>query len=357
MQKNGIASLAIAIIVALIALSGIAAYSITHRSFLKEAPATQNEPGIAQPENKSSPAPLATGDRGQASPSVSTTLPPTSKTESNTPQPLPADAGNTGAQNSAAPTIQIPPPSSATTTTQPAIVPSVIATTANPPVKITTTTPFNTLPLGAMQLFKCGDPISFVYRNATVTYGTVKSPATGACWLDRNLGAARSAQNLNDAQAYGDLFQWGRPSDGHQSRFSATTTVRSATDIPGHNKFIVATGVPYDWQTTPNYALWQGVNGKNNPCPPGWRIPTKDEWIAEQSAIDFLKLTTCGDRNANDYGRISEGGSDGYYWSSTPANAANAGILVWDFYINHYNDTFIKMCARDGGSAVRCIKD
>ena len=366
MQKNGIASIAIAIIVALIALGSIATYSLTRHFLSKDITTSQNEPAnSAQSGDISSPAPLAANNNGQqALPSASTKSPQISQTGSSTSQPLPSGVQNSSGQNSGAGTVQTPPPPLTTpptapssVTTQPTTTLNIATTTTIPPVAITTTTPLNTLPLGAIQLFKCGDAVSFVYRNATVTYGTVKSPTTGACWLDRNLGAARVAQSLNDAQAYGDLFQWGRPSDGHQSRASATTTIRSTTDTPGHNKFIVANGIPYDWQTTPNYALWQGVNGKNNPCPPGWRIPTKDEWTAEQSAIDFLKLTTGGDRNANDYGRIGEVGSGGYYWSSTPANSANAGILVWDLYINHYNTTFMEMSARDGGDLVRCIKD
>ena len=48
--------------------------------------------------------------------------------------------------------------------------------------------------------------------------------------------------------------------------------------------------------------LWQGVNGYNNPCPTGFRIPTSAEWQAEintwGSVTDLynnpLKLTRGG---------------------------------------------------------------
>lgn len=34
--------------------------------------------------------------------------------------------------------------------------------------------------------------------------------ATGRVWMDRNLGASSVATSSNDAEAYGDLYQWGR---------------------------------------------------------------------------------------------------------------------------------------------------
>jgi hypothetical protein len=46
----------------------------------------------------------------------------------------------------------------------------------------------------------------------------VLNPATGKTWMDRNLGAAQLATASNDVAAYGDLYQWGRFSDGHQCR-------------------------------------------------------------------------------------------------------------------------------------------
>ena len=46
--------------------------------------------------------------------------------------------------------------------------------------------------------------------------GVVTNPATGRTWMDRNLGASRVATGNTDAEAYGDLYQWGRAADGHQ---------------------------------------------------------------------------------------------------------------------------------------------
>ena len=135
----------------------------------------------------------------------------------------------------------------------------------------------------------CGDPITFTYNDETVTYGTISKTYNegtdtefALCWMDRNLGATRPAQSSADADAYGDLFQWGRLSDGHQDRGSTATSTLSATDVPGHGDFITVSDSPYDWRAGQNNNLWQGGENDNNPCPPGWRVPTEAELEAER---------------------------------------------------------------------------
>ena len=54
-----------------------------------------------------------------------------------------------------------------------------------------------------------------IVHNEKVYY-VVKSPYTKRHWLDRNLGASRVCISHNDKQCYGDYFQWGRSSDGHE---------------------------------------------------------------------------------------------------------------------------------------------
>jgi len=66
----------------------------------------------------------------------------------------------------------------------------------------------------------------------------VTNPTTGKIWMDRNLGATQVATSSTDAASYGDLYQWGRRSDGHQCRTSATTATLSSTDTPAHGNFI-----------------------------------------------------------------------------------------------------------------------
>lgn len=131
----------------------------------------------------------------------------------------------------------------------------------------------------------------------------------GQCWKDRNLGAVRVAQSMDDSLAFGDLYQWGRLGDGHQNRTipaggPGISDVISGTDVPGHSDFIYTSGVPYDWRNPANGNLWQGIGGVNNPCPQGFRIPTEAEfererasWTSNDTAGAFnspLKLPTAG---------------------------------------------------------------
>lgn len=208
----------------------------------------------------------------------------------------------------------------------------------------------------------CGGSVTFNYKGSIVTYGTVYNPATGRCWMDRNLGASQVATAYNDANAYGDLFQWGRLDDGHQTRTSGTTTTLSSTDVPGHSNFIKAPASPYDWRSPQNNNLWQGVSGTNNPCPSGWRIPTDTEWDTERLSwsqqnyygayASPLKLTPAGRRDFGD-GSFYGVGSVGYYWSSTVlSDANNARLLNFDSSNAYMNGYF-----RAYGFSVRCLKD
>lgn len=209
--------------------------------------------------------------------------------------------------------------------------------------------------------YACDDSVTFTYKGSSVTYGIVESQ--GECWMDRNLGASRKATAYNDSLSYGDLFQWGRLDDGHQTRTSGKTTTLSTTDVPGHSNFIYGqTSGPYDWRNPQNDNLWQGVSGINNPCPSGWRLPTRAEWDTERlswSSNDWgdgaftspLKLTAAGYRNYSD-ASLGGMGSYGYYWSSTVIATA-AGYLDLSTWAGAYT----MGTARPRGFSVRCIKD
>ncbi len=187
----------------------------------------------------------------------------------------------------------------------------------------------------------------------------VTNPITGKTWMDRNLGAVQVATGSTDSLAYGDLYQWGRFADGHQCRNSATTTTLSTTDQPGHGDFIIGMGNPWDWRSPQNDNLWQGVNGVNNPCPIGYRMPTEAElnaerlnWISNDAAGAFaspLKLTMAGFRYAS-YGSLGFVGSRGRYWSSTISGPPSLGLYFTSTNadMNNYY--------RAHGFSVRCLK-
>ncbi len=205
--------------------------------------------------------------------------------------------------------------------------------------------------------------------------GTVASPAdtvvvmvawpdtvisqTGRIWMDRNLGASRVAISYNDELAYGDYYQWGRYNDGHEKKTSGTTETRSSTDDPGHGDFITS----IDWRETRNNNLWQGVSGTNNPCPPGFRLPTEselsaelDQWGAGKLFDGFwspLKIVMAGWRN-NSTATITSVNSYAYLWTSTVRpNGDPYAFIVGSKYA--FAETIT--APRGDGKSVRCIMD
>ncbi|RLD60208.1 MAG: hypothetical protein DRJ01_10060 [Bacteroidetes bacterium] len=189
---------------------------------------------------------------------------------------------------------------------------------------------------------------------------TVTNPTTGKIWMDRNLGATQVATSSTDAAAYGDLYQWGRGTDGHQIRTSATTSSLSSNDDPGHGNFILAPNSPYDWRSPQNDNLWQGVSGVNNPCPTGYRIPTEAELDAERASWSSndaagayaspLKLPVAGLRDSSN-GSLNVVGSGGFYWSSTINGTSSYSLRFGS------GNAYMGSDRRAYGFSVRCIKD
>ncbi len=212
------------------------------------------------------------------------------------------------------------------------------------------------------------DEFNFVVLSDQVPSGLldteIYSPSTGKIWMDRNLGASREATSSLDDEAYGDLYQWGRAADEHQIAANGTNTPASGitptlalSSTPGHGDFITST--TFDWLSTPDNTLWQGVSGTNNPCPSLYRLPTDAEWAAEiatwspqdaAGAFTSLKLTVAGLRRDSD-GSLADVGIYGNYWSSD--RAANVGSNIY------FDSSSNSMSSenRSDGLSVRCIKN
>lgn len=206
-----------------------------------------------------------------------------------------------------------------------------------------------------------------IYDGSTYVYLPVT--ANGKTWLNNNLGANYANKNhanfapgtqataSNDAHAYGGLYQWGRGSDGHESHSSNITTTRSAGDDPGHGDYIYNTG---DWRSSSNSTLWQGVNGTNNPCPTGYRVPTISELDdsglgitnATTALSSPLKLPQSGYR-AYQTGSVGALGSTGtgYYWASS-INSSRSRNISFNSSAAGPSTSY-----RSYGFSVRCIKD
>lgn len=189
----------------------------------------------------------------------------------------------------------------------------------------------------------------------------VTNPSTGKTWMDRNLGATQAATSSTDENSYGDLFQWGRSADGHQLRTSSTTSTLSSTDQPSNGDFILIQNAPCDWRSPENTNLWQGVDGVNNPCPSGYRLPTNTElneerlsWGNDNNATGAfaspLKLPMAGGRNVGN-GSLSTVGTFGHYWTSTVSSTKSLILGIAS------NNAGMGTYLRASGASVRCLKD
>lgn len=203
--------------------------------------------------------------------------------------------------------------------------------------------------------------------SALVTVGTpTVTSSTGRIWMDRNLGATRVATSATDTESFGDLYQWGRGTDGHQLRTSNVINTLSPSSQPGHGDFIYDPNSPYfgEWQSTPFITtLWQGVTGINNPCPSGFRLPTQSEFEAEAQTFttpdavgafnSILKLPNASRRDF--MGNPAYPGVSGY-WTST-LFASDPTAFVYSNDVSIIPAPIVSNTIRSIGSSVRCIKD
>ena len=222
----------------------------------------------------------------------------------------------------------------------------------------------NTAGGAASPLFVCGtSTVSFIYNGTSVTYGTVSKTYSGVtkCWLDRNLGATQVATSTTDVPSKGHYFQLGRGDDGHQLLDSNITSTRIVFGIASSD-WVRGNTNPSNWLTVNNNTLWQGVNGINNPCPTGFRVPTKDELTAEISSWSpsgntgaynsTLKFPGTGFRRANESYYNIHWTTKVMLWSSTIGNSTTE---AWDW--DGENNVWYSNAFRNQGYMVRCNKN
>ena len=197
----------------------------------------------------------------------------------------------------------------------------------------------------------------FNFTTSKFNFGTVVG-ANNRIWMDRNLGAT-TATTSYDQDAKGWLYQWGRGNDGHQVPYTyGSINTLSNSDNPAHSSFIYAENSPNNWRSPANDLLWQGGDGKNNPCPSGFRVPTVAEWEAEIKSWQYatnlggflstLKLVPTGHRNGPS--TIINMTTTGYYWASDVAGDKSS-LLFFDG-----TQASITTLPRFMGLACRCIK-
>lgn len=196
--------------------------------------------------------------------------------------------------------------------------------------------------------------------------------ADGHAWLQQNMGAVEVATGTNGPQSYGDLYQWGRWTDGHQSRTSATA---QASVLANNNPVGLGAGSPLfyigadpnGWWGIGNFTdSWEGASAHANngidPCTaigPGWQLPAQGDWtniLAHEGIIDAttalgsnLRLPLAGSRDGQT-GTLINAGQFGNYWCSTPSGAYAKDLTIGSGFVNADDDAL-----RSYGMSVRCL--
>jgi hypothetical protein len=233
-----------------------------------------------------------------------------------------------------------------------------------------------------------------------IVYTTVRL-GDGSVWLQQNLGSSRVATAADDVQSYGDLYQWGRWTDGHEKRTPVfSRTITAAEPNPNNPDGLIkqwgSNVNPFYYGSTNQTWWWQYSAGNltdsllaatpssataNNGCDPcrlllggTWRMPTYSDFngivsnapvtgvaiINKASAFSsYLKLSLGGYR-AKESTSLMSVGQSGYFWSST-ANAPSflgATVLSGSFQTGVFADQArVSNDSRGLGYAVRCKKD
>jgi len=171
----------------------------------------------------------------------------------------------------------------------------------------------------------------------------------GVFWATRNVDMPGTfAANWEDA---GMFYQWNR-----KIGWSSTNPMVNSNGGTTWNNSI------------PTGTTWEKAN---DPCPTGWRVPTKEEleslvnagsqWTTIYgvkgrifgSGVASLFLPAAGSRYSYD-GTLGNVGSNGYYWSSSPRPDFSKGA-----YNVHFSEGNANMggYTRSFGHSVRCVAE
>lgn len=196
--------------------------------------------------------------------------------------------------------------------------------------------------------------------------------ADGNAWTMQNLGASRAALAMNDTASYGNYYQWGRWTDGHElpNSTAVPATVLAPNDPSGlgagspdfyHGVY------PNDWWSSgAGTDTWQGntataTNGID-PCSAlgaGWQLPTANDWSVVLTAEGVtgtasafssnLRIPVAGYREGQN-ATVINAGLYASYWSSTTSGAYAKDLQILVFAVNPTDDGY-----RSHGSCLRCL--
>ncbi len=185
-------------------------------------------------------------------------------------------------------------------------------------------------------------------------------------FMCHNLGAANTGANplTPGWEINGGYWQWGRLAQAAAGPTGSGSSQSNSGNVGG-------------WNTThaDNGSWTDNSKTSNDPCPAGFRIPTKTQWdgVVANNTItytgtnwssgatnystgirlgDNLFLPAAGTRNGIT-GALFDRGLTGFYWSSTELGSVNA----WDLRFNNGSVSTQSNFRRADGFSVRCIAE
>ncbi|MCT4221344.1 hypothetical protein HZP43_03065 [Elizabethkingia anophelis] len=208
-----------------------------------------------------------------------------------------------------------------------------------------------------INLIKCG---AYVGPNT--------NPANYKEFMCHNLGADTSADPFAASAAiHGAKYQWGAQTDEAGRYVSQSVDQSNSGTIAG-------------WNTggKPNGSWSDTSKTDNDPCPPGYRVPTRAQWQAvidnnnvervgspwsgsstnyttalyfiNPSKVRTLMLPAAGFRSISN-GELGSRGSFGYYWSSSETTS------IANYLSFASSSVFVSNNSRAFGFSVRCVAE
>ncbi|MEY3368879.1 MAG: hypothetical protein RI973_2034 [Bacteroidota bacterium] len=205
-----------------------------------------------------------------------------------------------------------------------------------------------------------------VYNLAVAACGAYVAPNVWKNFMCHNLGAENTAADpfTPGWEIIGGYWQWGRPA-------------MAAPGPWGPDNFRTNEGPVSGWNlTSASNGSWSDVTKTaNDPCPAGFRLPTKAQWdgvLANNTQSiagggwyspsssqygsgrlfgPYLMLPATGYRTSND-GELFNRGAIGNYWVTT----VNGSFDAWNLEFDLFGAT-MKLNNRRNGFSLRCIAE
>ena len=210
-----------------------------------------------------------------------------------------------------------------------------------------------------------GNEVSFVFSPPLYTCGANIAPGVWKQFMCHNLGSANGFVDpfTPSWEINGGYWQWGRKEMAARGPSGPGDKQANAGEIAGWIGVLA-----------PNGSWSNDVKTNNDPCPTGFRVPTRSQWegVINNNVVsnvgsswtssntnyttgkrfgDLLFLPAAGSRASGD-GALPGRGATGIYWSSSEDGASRTWFLILPSDM-----AFTYWSSRTNGFSIRCIAE